>query len=216
MAKKPYVKRTKKKTLKVNTYYNLNKKVNMLLKSREHKQLDVSSLALSVVDGVGIQTQLTNLTQGDTNITREGNQITAESIYIKLMFHIAAAASSSQIRCLLVHDKQSNGAAFATTDLLESVTNIRSLITPRNLDNIKRFQVLYDKIIVLNQNVASAISTTRFIKIYKKLGINLRYDGNAGDITDLTQSALSLLFISNEATNEPTVDVDSRIRFIDN
>ncbi len=203
--------------------YNTKKKVNklaknvrILMKSVEHKQLDVTNTALVIVDGVGTLVGLNNIVIGDTNITRDGNQIMAASIYIKLIFHIHPSASSSQIRCLLVKDKQVNNSNFTTPTLLENSTNILSIISPRNLDNMRRFTVLYDKIIILNQNITSVSSTARHIKIWKKLNMIIRYDGNAGNINDVTENGLSLLFIGNEATNTPTVDLFSRVLFTDN
>ncbi len=216
MAYKRYYKKRRYKKKNYNNRAIMLAKKALRMINAEYKLIDTSSIALSVPDGGGTVVQLTNIAQGTTNITRVGNGLKIASIYTKVMLHIAAAASSSQVRIMLVHDRQTNGALFATTDLLESVTNIRGLISPRNIDHIRRFTVLFDKMYILNQNIASAISTTRYTKVYKKVDIHARYDGNAGDITDLSQSSLGLLLISNEATNVPTADVDVRIRFLDN
>lgn len=182
----------------------------------EFKIIDTSSLALTIPDGVGTIVQLTNLSQGNTNITRVGNGIKIASIYAKAIFCINASATVTQIRYMLVQDKQVNGAIFATADLIESVTDVRSVISPRNIDNTKRFRILHDKLIILNPNISAVVSTCRYIKIYKKLDMHVRYDGNAGDITDLTQSGLFMVFIGNQPTNAPTVNLDVRVRFLDN
>ncbi len=195
--------------------YSMAKKALSLINT-EFKLKDTVELGLVIVDGVGVIKQLTNVAQGDTNVTREGNSIKIVSIYTKFMFHINASASSSQVRCMLILDTQTNGAIYTTDDLLESVANLTSLISPRNTDNAHRFRVLYDKMVVLNQNITAVSSTTRFLKVYKKVDLHMRYATNVGDITDLTQNSISVLLISNEATNTPTVDINFRLRFLDN
>ncbi len=195
----------------------LNTKVNKLIKKTELKQMNTNIIGQVILDGVGNQIQLTNIVQGITDQTRLGNQITVESIFIRCIFHIATAAHSSQVRMLVVHDRQCNGAVYATSEILDSVLDLRSLITPYNLDNRKRFHILKDHMIMLNRpGPTSTLGYSRYWKFWKKLNINLRYDQNLGSILDLTEGSLSLLFIGNELiADAPTVDLDVRIMYSD-
>lgn len=151
--------------------------------------------------------QWTNIAQGDSDSTRDGSSIKIASIFARGYVQIHASATASIVRLILVLDKQTNQAIYASTDLLltDEVTS------PLNIDNGRRFKVLWDKVITLSQDKP----IVQF-KYFKKLPIHIRYDNSAAAITSLTQSSLSLLRLSNEATNTPTVHIDARLRYVDN
>ncbi len=178
----------------------------------EYKILDSTFSLAAVADSIGI-TQLTNLSQGDTTITRDGSQIKITSAYLTLAFKMNASATNTLIRCMLVHDKQTNQAIYVGADLLNDATvGGDNVMSPLNIDNKRRFHVLMDKVF----SVSAGAQQTHFIKFYKKLNIPIRYDANVGDITDLTSSSLSLVTVSSEVTNDPTITGKVRLRFVDN
>ncbi len=123
-----------------------------------------------------------------------------------------ATAVNTQMRCMIVHDKQTNEAIYTAADLLQDVTVSDSIVAPRNLDFGRRFQVLYDKVHVFSDSG----STNTVKKVYKKLNIKLRFDGSTPSIADLTQSSLSLFLISNEPSNTPLITFFVRLRYVDN
>ncbi len=172
---------------------------------------DVTRTASAITQTMVID-QLTNLSQGDTNITRTGDQVKYTSLEIKGILTLHASATTSQIRFLIVKDKQTNGAQFTAGQLLHDVTANDILVSPRNLDNSHRFVIMHDQMFSLSA------SGRQSINFYKKLHMNLRirYGTNAGDITDLNSDSLFTIFIANEATNTPTVTHFTRLRFIDN
>ncbi len=182
----------------------------------EYKCLDVSPATFAAPDGPGRITQLTNIAQGDTAVTRDGNQIKLTAINFKAIItcNVSATTIGSTINCYLIEDRQTNGAIYASADLLASVVNTTSLVTPLNIDNKFRFRVLKRWIVHVN-NEGHPRQT---IKYYHQFGnqMKLRFDSNNGDITDLTSRSLSFLAIGNEAVNEPTVTMFSRLRFVDN
>ncbi len=178
----------------------------------EFKNHDVTITATGVLDGVGNVIQLSNIDQGDTTVSRDGSNVKITSIYCKLLFRINASGSNTNIRVMLVLDKQTNQAIFATADLLFSVANVQSLVSPNNLDNQFRFRVLYDKIHL----ITAGGKESAFVKIYKKVNLRLRYDNTGNGIADLRSNSLALVVISNEATNTPTITGAVRLRFVDN
>ncbi len=156
--------------------------------------------------------QLTNIAQGDSTITRDGSNIKVLSIFWSYSVRQHATACCTLVRVMLVHDRQTNQAIYTPGDLLSDITVGDNIVSPRNLDNTSRFAVLYDKVHAYS-DTGRLIS---FHQMYKKVQIKMRYDANVGDITDLTQSSLSLLVMSNESTNEPTITFSCRLRFVDN
>ncbi len=183
----------------------------------ELKIIDTKGTGTAIPDGAGVLVQLTNMGQGNTDATRNGNQITLKKLEMRLQLILASAASSSQIRVMIVKDKQTNGAGISVDKLLESVANLQSLISPLESDNLKRFAILYDRVHVLNRPGISAVqSNVKYVSKFKKLNMRIQYNGTGTTITALNSNSLSLLFISNEPTNEPTVDFFVRLSYIDN
>ncbi len=177
----------------------------------EFKNHDVQQTAAAVASG-GVQVQLSNIAQGDTTITRDGAQCKVVSISLRYTIFMNQSATASSMRVWLIQDSQTNQALFTIADFLEDVTVDDAINSPRNLDNKHRFRVLYDK--VHNLSITGRqISSHRF---YKKLNVKLRFDNAAAAITSLTQNSLSLLVISDEATNTPAITSFVRLRYVDN
>ncbi len=191
--------------------YKLKSLINV-----EQKFFDVTSASTAIPDGVGTIIQLTNIGQGDTDVTRDGSQIKLTSWMFKaiIVTNTSVANTGQSITIMLIEDKQTNGAIYTTGDLLASITNVLSVVSALNLDNKFRFKVHKRWIIDLNTDGKAR----RTLQFYKKFGnnIKLRFDANSPAITDLTSKSLSLLFISNEATNTPTITFFNRLRFVDN
>ncbi len=221
----PYQKSYSKKKYKRPGYYScgkmvagdakqalaLAKNVKSLL-NVEFKNHDISITPVGIPDGVGVIHQLTNIPQGDTGESRDGSNIKITSIYIKLLLNINVSAITTSVRVLLVQDKQTNQTIYATSDLLSTVANVQSIVSPMNLDNQFRFKVLYDKVFSIDDNGVQ----TKFIKIYKKVSTKLRFDASIPSIADLRSSSYSLVLISDETTNEPVVTGELRLRYLDN
>ncbi len=177
----------------------------------EIKNFDVQ-LTSQDIDIVPVITQLSNIPQGDTTSTRDGAQ--CKMVGLELSFRIvqAAAASITSCRIMLVLDKQTNQAIYVANDLLADVTISDGIISPRNLDNSRRFTVLYDRTFTMQDGGVRSF----VVKKYFKKDVLLRYDGSTPSIADLTQNSMSLLTTSSEGTNVPTFTLFSRLRYVDN
>lgn len=183
----------------------------MALINVEFKRRIQQATSLAVAN-TPVLTLLTNLAQGDTAITRDGAH--AKFVSIRWNYFISSHASAlfTCIRCMVVMDKQTNEAAFTAADLLNDVTSSDSIVSDRQRDHLKRFTVLYDKVHTLSPSSPAVINR----RWYKKLNLPVQYDGAAGDVTDLTQKSLWLVFFSNQSTNTPLITFDCTLRYIDN
>ncbi len=176
----------------------------------EIKNHDVQLLNLAVTDTPAI-TQLTNIPQGGTTITRDGAQCKVLGIELNYLILFTAASTHTIVRVMVVLDKQTNQAIYTASDLLEDASIIDNLSSPRNLNNKHRFTVLYD---VRHRMDPSNASIT--VKKFIKKECLLRFDGSTPSIADLTQNSLSILKVSNEVTNDPLFSMFCRIRYVDN
>ncbi len=156
--------------------------------------------------------QLTNLAQGDSNITRDGNQIKVTHIQLKYFFTINASAVATCCRILLVQDRQTNAGIYTANQLLKDVSVNDNVNSPFEENHRRRFKILYDRVHDLSDN-GNQIGRGRK---YLKLQIPVRYSANAGTIADLPESSLSLVHMSTESTNTPLLNAFVRLLFIDN
>lgn len=156
--------------------------------------------------------QISLIDVGDTASSRDGDSIKVVGIYLNYMWSIDASATQTQVRIMLVQDKQTNGAVYVNSNLLLDVTAVDNIISPYNLDNKYRFRVLYDRVHHLAANGIESVS----VKKYITLNQIMRFGGVAGTIADIRSNSFSVMVMSTEATNTPLVNIITRIRYVDN
>ncbi len=178
----------------------------------EYKFHDVQLTSTTLTD-VPLIVQLTNIAQGDTETTRDGAQIKLTRLTLRYRLQASGTPQKNQIRVILVHDKQTNQSIYAIGDLLQDTTAIDNLISPNNLDNKFRFKVLYNKV---HTTSLGSVSGFLYKEINMELDMRIRFDASTPDITDLTSSSLSIVFIDNEAVNGSALTLFSRLRYVDN
>lgn len=171
----------------------------------------VDSSSSTTVASAGTLRLLNGMAQGDTASSREGNSIRMKSYYMKYQIANNATAVNTNTRVILVLDKQSNGAQPLVTDILATNT----VVSPRNLDNRKRFKILYDKCHSLGTAGPANINTEFYFK-NQQTHVAYYNGSNLGTIADIATNALYLLTISDQATNLPAINYYFRLRFIDN
>lgn len=158
------------------------------------------------INNTGTVYSLTNISQGDSTTTRTGNSILVRNLLKRIRFTKNASATTTFVRCVLFQDKQQVGdTSPAITDLLASAT----VDAPLNLNTLGRFKILYNKTIVLNTN-----SPQWHKESYHKMYTHVRYNGTAG--TDIQKGGLYIMFISDQPTNAPTLDMWLRLGYHDN
>lgn len=202
--KKKYVRKSRKNYGKI--AYN---KVMQLQKNREYKliQQQYTNTALSTTPLI-FNTVL--CVQGDTALDREGSQITVKTLNFKLLFKMHPTANHTSIRYLVVMDKSTNEAQFTGGDVLADVTAYDAITSTRDLDNMKRFQILRDRTILLSSD-----KPTYLDNYYKRLTCPIRYNSNFGTVADLTHCGISIFIVSDDNTNLATVTGILNVRFID-
>lgn len=156
----------------------------------------VSNTITTTVD----TSEMTDISQGDGEQNRQGNALVARSFNGRLVVKKHASATASVLRAVLYTPK-----------------NVDSLLT--TLDTTSRidkdsYNVWFDKLITVHTYKPvtrlnlSKKWTNRFIK-----GMNVHYASSIAG--DLTENAICLALVSDEATNGPTVTGDLTLYFKD-
>ncbi len=121
---------------------------------------------------------------------------------------INEAAVDTAVRIMVVIDKQPNETVLVIGDLIGATT----MPSFRQLDHRKRFVILHNSV----HHLTTGGQGNTHLDWYKQLDMITQYDDTTSGIGSITTNALYLVIFSNEATNGPTIDRTTRVRYIDN
>lgn len=157
----------------------------------------------------GLVSAISLLPQGDTTLTRDGNSVKMTSCQIRIRATQHSSAADTMVRVILFSDSQQQG-------VVPTVASVLAGADPDGFPNIidfpSRFQIVKEWNIQLsNTGMASANRQSYF-----KMNHHLKFEGSGSTQAEQRKGNLYLLSISTEATNTPTVQLDARLRYIDN
>ena len=157
----------------------------LALSEGELKAVDTN--VTQAADTTGGVVLLSGIARGDDINQRAGREVTLRSIECRFLCKATAGTGiDQQQRLLIVYDRQSNGAAPTVAGFL-SPSNVQS---PRNLENRRRFKVLYDRYYQLSASGESG--SEKVFKFYRRLRHPVVFNsGNAGTIADITSGAIT-------------------------
>lgn len=185
------------------TAYKGVKYIRSLVNSEVYKYDISNQLTFNTTPGV---VHLTGIAQGDTLATRTGNSILCKGVYLRLLFSKHASATFTQIRVVLVRDNQQiSDTSPSYTDVFDASSTFGRV----NPNTAGRFSILYDKMIVLSSQRDFSQQV-----IYRKMLKHIKYNGTAD--TDIQKGGLYLMYLTNEATNVPSLTYTSRVYYHDN
>lgn len=158
--------------------------------------------------------QLVSSTATGSDISsRDGRKIHAESIEISGNVAMHTSAPFSLYRMVLVRDNLGTTDAPIITDIFADEDGFFNG-EPRlsNPQPLKRFTILWDKLITLNENFDGQTQVKAF-KFKKKLNFDIYYSGTTA--TDEGKNSLWLIQGSDEATNTPNVSASFVMQYSD-
>lgn len=184
--------------------------------------------AFSISDSGTIRL-LNGLFLGTSATTRIGQKIMIKSMQIKFQITGPDAGNtptlnSIWLRLMVVYDDQTNGATPALSDIIEDASSSTVVLSPISMANSQRFRILYNKVCVVQSQLATSVEVPTFSDLwdetYQKLNLETHYsNSNAGDVTDIRKGGLFLVmvaFTNATSANQPGVTYYSRIRYTDN
>ena len=177
-----------------------------LLSTGELKAVDTS--VNQSADTTGGVVLLSGIARGDDINQRTGREVTLRSIECRFLGRVTAGTGiDQQQRLLLVYDRQSNGAAPTVADVLGSA----NVLYPRNLENRRRFKVLYDRYFQLN--ASGEPGSEKVFKFYRRLRHPMVFNsGNAGTVADITSGAIHAVICGSAAPGATAGTIQGRVR----
>ncbi len=195
---------------------------------KPEKKFHDTILAATTISGTGTTmqngtTDMIELVRGTGENERNGSRIRIKSIHgrIRLMLPhedgvTTGAASFDQVRIMVGIDKQANGAAATMAQILEESVAINQF---RNIENVHRFVMLYDRSFTFNATGFTGMTTTtidtpavmKFIAINLQVNIPIYYDGALGAVSEIRSHNIFAFAIS--LNGRPTMICHWRIRY---
>jgi len=173
----------------------------------ESKYIDIAPFS-SAIPNTGVIYLTNALSQGITSVTRIGDSVKMHSMELRGSINQSTSATQSIVRMWIIKHKEPRGATLAlATDLWEN-TNVNTFL---QVNKRNRYTVLLDRTFHLQEGGASQA----LFHIKKKLGQHTIYDGNAGTVADIQKNAYYVVFLSNEPTYTPSVNMAVRLRYTD-
>lgn len=188
---------------------NLDRRIRKLERADELKYHDVlNTTAL----GTGTLLSLNLIPQGDDFNNRVGEEITSRYLNMKLRFTQPASTDSSNIRTILMWDKQANGASpvvytstnMATGILDDTLINYPTL-SPHNYRASERYTVLWDKTFVINPESSAVQKIITVKKNFNLKQARIKYSGSGSAITDIASRNLVFLIIGTATSTAAPV-----------
>lgn len=192
-----------------------------------------SGATLAQMNTTGTFILLNGTQQGNDYTNRLGRKFTCRSIYARGFITpeydesaLGAIAVPSQMgRIIVFIDKQANGAAPTTTDLLAQALPT----SPLNLNNRDRFKVIFDDQFVFGPILSITTATQAQAAFggdqihsyhkFKKLEVEvINNAGTAGTVADIQSGSIYAFYIGSQAAGTNTdlnANIFWRIRFTD-
>lgn len=171
-------------------------------------------------DSVNLQL-LNGVSVGDTDETRDGQQILMNSLQIKGL--IRSDTVDCVVRYLIILDKMPNEATLLPQGVIETsgATSDVYRLRLRSASAQSRYKVMLDKCVALSVADSSASGGLPYVHIFdhyfKMADIAQFNDDGTGNTDDFQKGALYFFATSDiaSASTGPTVEFASRITFFD-
>ncbi len=197
-----------------NSLVKLSKKVNKNTRMIGQREIGRIRVVMDTTpDTTAVVQNLAPLPQGDDVDERHGRQVHAEQVLLSGTVFKHSTSIFTRVHMIIVIDKQGSSTPPTITDVYGSEQDFFVGAPRRETEfDLKRFRIIWDKFIVLNENFDGQNTCVHF-KMSKKLNHNMNFTGTGA--TDEGKNSIWLMTGSDEATNVPSVNGEAVFRFTD-
>lgn len=173
----------------------------------EVKYYDKAQVATNLFNDGAYSYVLNDVPQGDGEGQRDGEKIVFKNLIVKYSILANSGQPTTQAMIAIILDKKPEVGAVVWT----SVYNSNQVIPLINRDNSDRFVIL--KSIFVNMNNSGNLSRMGTINVNLSR-IHEKFNSATG--TDIESNRLHIIAISDKATDQPTLQFNSRLNYYDN
>lgn len=180
--------------------------------SKNNDVQDQVGIVIPINAVFSILTLLNGIAQGNNATTRIGRKIMMKSVSCRYSVSFSGG-EFNRVRVLLIYDRQTNLALPAITDIL----NTNTFNGHMNLTYADRFVVVADEYTEQSQLQGANFAAISG-KIYRKLNLDVMYNGNTGVIANVSTGALYLIVAQDNygaGLGQGLFIHDTRVRYTD-
>lgn len=180
----------------------------------EQKNVETVSTMVPPLTATFCTPQLINgSAQGSAQNEHVGRKAIMKKVQLRYIYNSGSAGGQqSQVRILVVYDKQANGALPSVGDVLASSATYNSFM---NLANSDRFVVLCDEICDSTQSSQLNISGSRYIKC----NLETIFGGTTSGISSINSGSIFIMAANNSdptiGSSAGTIYFTTRVRYTD-
>lgn len=200
-------------------------KLRLVAAGVEKKFFDGEKTIVTVAGDAGtlLNESLNLIQEGTTPSERIGRKCTITNILIRGQVLVTGTTTAANmhdtVRILVVLDRQTNGAALTNVDdILTNGSSLHGTFMFNDLTVVRRFKILWDKTITMNQSGAGLNATDtwptlhRDFHYYKKVKIPLYFDLAAATIANIESNNIVVLAVSTHGL--ASIRYNWRLRFV--
>jgi len=182
--------------------------VNRMIKQTMESKYKDSLSTSSNLNATGIFEDTTDISQGDTATTRDGDEILLQSLEVNFYAFTDPISNDRVNACRVIVFFWNSNNTPIVTDLLEDATGSLPHLSPMNNGNKKRILILYDRrFLVQSQTGPQGVIPQRFvISIPRKLQKVTYVTGSNNAVRRL------YIFFCSDSSATPSPDIQYYVR----
>lgn len=185
------------------------------LLNTEIKNIDYESASTSISQGAAALApiSLSPIAQGDGPSNRDGNSVKCTNLNIKLRLGANSSGNGvQQIRVIVLRQNYTDSHTVPQLDdILDTPSAGNWTLAHRNLYETRGYKIFFDKNFAVSTSFENAI---RNVTLNFPITHHIKFDDTTA--TDITYGNMLMFVFCDSASNTPTSEIHSRLRFVDN
>ncbi len=168
--------------------------------------------------GTAVTLLVNGIAEGVARNQRIGERVSLKMLELRLNFFKDAAQpeSSEQLRFLVIWDRQPNGGLATVGNIFENIgtaNSVANMLSPFDINNSKRFQILLDRTFTLNDGDMTGKSVHWRVPLRHKTP---QYNGAGATIAQVNTGSLLMLPLGAESVvgTEALLNGQVRLTFV--
>jgi hypothetical protein len=198
-------------------------KLRGLLAKPQLKYVDQTVAATEANYDSVVQSTLNGMAVGDTDITRDGQQIVMNSLQIKgILRNTDNTAPGPFVRYIIVLDRYPNETNIALSSVYDSSSAASDIyaLKARGGSAPDRFKIMLDQVVHLGDESGNAdadVACKYFSHFIRLADIAQFNDHGTGNADDFQKGCITLFCLSDvaSASTGPTIEFKSRVTYFD-
>lgn len=184
--------------------------------SPEWKYSDTVNLS-SGLSSTPVLWLLNGLRLGNTASSRIGRSVNITTLLISTSLIATGTSFNTHVRMIVYYDRQANALAPSISGgLLEPSAPL--ILSPRSLNNRKRFKIIVNKIIPVGTITEGGLSPIGYFEYFHRFEPPLEVNYNSADgglVSDIVTNSLYFTVFCDVVSGGPQCYFYGRIRYID-